>query len=648
MRRSRFFTICIGLALACTAAAPQRAESAPINGDNKSALFPAIRDGDLAAVKALLATKQNLNAQDNTGTTALMQAALNADVEMMKLLVIRGADLNAQNASGATALLWSLHEPDKVKLLLDHGAKVSEAAVFAAVVIPGASRTVTMLGEKGADFNLSRGGFTPLMAATRGGDIETIRYLLDRGADARAKSLSGYTALFGAASWPGNAQIVRLLLQKGADPNTRVAVTAPVSDLFTPAMSAAMRGDGESLQHLLVAGADVNIQGGDFGRTALLWSATTGREEVIRLLLGKGADLGAKDHLGNSAWDWAKRRGDTSITKLIEKADRTKHPQADASDELARLQIDLGPEAVGRAVAKSLPLLQRSGETFTTRKGCVSCHHQSLVAMTVGLVRKHGFDVDEEIANRERTGVLHNFERSRERILVGAGVTDELVPAYSLAGLAAEEQQPNVTTDALVHFLVLRQRPDGSWLTPVYRPPHDASEFTFTALAVRGLRLFAPKGRKNEIARRIALARDWLLRAQPSETEDSSFQLLGLAWANADRPLIEVALAALLREQRSDGGWAQLHTLRSDAYATGQALFALHVGGGLAVNDPAYRRGVEFLLKNQLADGSWLVPTRSFPLQPYVETNFPHGRSQFISIAATCWATMALALTRAP
>ena len=86
-------------------------------------------------------------------------------------------------------------------------------------------------------------------------------------------------------------------------------------------------------------------------------------------------------------------------------------------------------------------------------------------------------------------------------------------------------------------------------------------------------------------------------------------------------------------------------TLASDAYATGLALYALHQGGGVAVDHPAYRRGVEFLLRTQLADGSRFVASRSFPIVEYSKSGFPHGRSQFISAAATCWATMALTLT---
>jgi squalene cyclase len=84
--------------------------------------------------------------------------------------------------------------------------------------------------------------------------------------------------------------------------------------------------------------------------------------------------------------------------------------------------------------------------------------------------------------------------------------------------------------------------------------------------------------------------------------------------------------------------------MQSDAYATGEALVALSEAG-MASRNPVYRRGVEFLLKTQLADGSWFVQTRSHQTQIYFESGFPHGRSQFISAAATNWATRALILS---
>jgi squalene cyclase len=261
--------------------------------------------------------------------------------------------------------------------------------------------------------------------------------------------------------------------------------------------------------------------------------------------------------------------------------------------------------------------------------------------MTVGLARKHGFKVDETIAGEERAHVLRDMAGRVRPLLFGTGI-DSTLPAQVLAGLAAEDEPASRTTDALVHYLVLRQGPDGHWQGENNRPPDDASDFHFTALAVRGLQAYAPKGRSREIAARVDRARRWLQDAEPTDTTDRVFQLLGLGWAQADREAVARAVTNLLREQRADGGWSQLPTLASDAYATGLALCALHQGGGVAVDHAAYRRGVEFLLRTQTADGSWFVASRSFPVVEYSGSGFPHGRSQFISAAATCWSAMAL------
>jgi hypothetical protein len=58
-----------------------------------------------------------------------------------------------------------------------------------------------------------------------------------------------------------------------------------------------------------------------------------------------------------------------------------------------------------------------------------------------------------------------------------------------------------------------------------------------------------------------------------------------------------------------------------------------------------YRRGADFLLRTQLEDGTWFVRSRGFGFQPFAEFGFPHGKSQFISAAATSWAVMALSHT---
>jgi squalene cyclase len=125
-------------------------------------------------------------------------------------------------------------------------------------------------------------------------------------------------------------------------------------------------------------------------------------------------------------------------------------------------------------------------------------------------------------------------------------------------------------------------------------------------------------------------------------------KVLGLAWAKADSPALKEAARRLAADQRTDGGWSQLSTLGTDAYATGMALFALHEANALKPADAAYQRGVAFLVGTQNPDGSWHVKSRALGFQPYFESGYPHGHDQWISAAGGAWATAALALTAEP
>ena len=101
---------------------------------------------------------------------------------------------------------------------------------------------------------------------------------------------------------------------------------------------------------------------------------------------------------------------------------------------------------------------------------------------------------------------------------------------------------------------------------------------------------------------------------------------------------------ALIATQHEDGGWSQLAGLNSDAYATGEALYALRVGAGISSSEDAIQRGRRYLVKTQLEDGSWYVHRRAFPFQPTMKSGFPNGRDSWISAAATSWAVMGLSL----
>ena len=83
-------------------------------------------------------------------------------------------------------------------------------------------------------------------------------------------------------------------------------------------------------------------------------------------------------------------------------------------------------------------------------------------------------------------------------------------------------------------------------------------------------------------------------------------------------------------------------TLESDAYATGEALYTLARFVKDPLTDPAWQRGLRFLLERQDDDGTWHVARRAFPFQPTMNSGFPYHRDSWISAAATSWAVLAL------
>src|SRR5262249_33966670 len=158
-------------------------------------------------------------------------------------------------------------------------------------------------------------------------------------------------------------------------------------------------------------------------------------------------------------------------------------------------------------------------------------------------------------------------------------------------------------TDATVRFIKAMQTAAGNWDSLASRrPPMSAGTFQTTALAIYSLRMYGRPVEKEETAQVIARAAAWLESAHPVRTQDRAFHLLGLKWADAKASVIAGAAKALANTQREDGGWSQMETMASDAYATGEALYALHVGGSMAASNGVYAKGVKYLLGTQAAD----------------------------------------------
>jgi hypothetical protein len=306
-------------------------------------------------------------------------------------------------------------------------------------------------------------------------------------------------------------------------------------------------------------------------------------------------------------------------------------------------------DEVHEAVARALPLIEKGSAGHLTQRTCFACHNQAVPILALETARSRGFPVDEEQVQKHLCSIADFLDRNRANYLKGRGQGGQADTAgYALWTLELSGWKPDRTTDAVAEYLLLYNPDVDHWCGSGNRPPSEGSPFTVTYLAVRGLQTFGTAEQKERIDGRLCAVGAWLARTPAQDTEDRVFRLRAVQRLGCPAGDVRGAAQELIKTQRPDGGWAQRDGMESDAYATGTALVALHEAAGLAPGDPVYQRGVAYLLAAQLEDGSWHVRSRSKPFQTYFESGFPHGKDQFISLAASSWAATALALALPP
>jgi ankyrin repeat protein len=619
-------------------------------------LFNAIRGGNTTFIKAHL-SKSDLAVRDKRGATPLMHAAAFGNFETLKLLLDAGADVNAHSDHNATALLWAARDPEKARLLIERGADVNATSIegqtplIAAATRPDSSPVIALLIAKGANINFQEGRrqFTALNVSAESGDLESVRLLLSKGANASLPNRFGVTPL-GSAPTGRRVEIAQLLLQKGLDVNAGTTDAGRVTNgtidrlKVTALHNAAAVGPVEMVRTLLKGGADVHAR--DSRKlTPLFFSLATEYPsvEMVQTLLQAGADVNARDNTGETPLDWAEKFGNPQVIALLNNSG-AKNGIIYQSPKLP--SAERPKPAV--ALARSMTLLESSSAEFFKKSLCVSCHHQPLIARTQAMARLAGIPVNEKAAKEQLSQIATQWVGPQEEFLQGlfpGGGANRL--AEMLLGLKASNYPADSITDSAVVAVALSQKPDGRWASGEVqlRPPLTESDIAATARILRVLQEYSIPARKQEFLKRAVRAQAWLKTVKVIRTEDAYMRLSGLKWSGASDADLRNAAKTVLALQRPDGGWGNNPNMPSDAYETGNAMVALAESKTIRVTDDTYQRGIQYLLSTQFPDGSWHVRSRAIKFQPYFESGFPFGHDQWISAAATSWASQAIALS---
>lgn len=274
-------------------------------------------------------------------------------------------------------------------------------------------------------------------------------------------------------------------------------------------------------------------------------------------------------------------------------------------------------DTIRGVVQKSLPYIDKRGQSWKNSKGCHSCHRTTFTVWALNRATEKGLEVDpgklaqwnekgrqwQAFARKKKAKEMNDSDG--EKLLQGE---NSAVSQMLLGRPLGEDPGKAAWIAQYRKSLLSAQEKNGSWkakgqLPKQKRPLRETTEAN-TFWAVLALADYEDGNPATETSIKKAL--DWAGKSPGGiSTEWWSTKLL------VERQLGKKAKAdalrkTLLEKQNPDGGWGWLTEESSDALGTGFALYALG-NDDVPISDPRIKKSIQFLASNQTKDGSWIV-----------------------------------------
>jgi uncharacterized protein len=314
----------------------------------------AVKSGDVATVKALIAQKVAVNAPAPDSSTPLDWAVESGNLEIANLLLAAGADAKTSTRYKITPLALAAENGD--------------------------APMIARLLEAGADANsTSEEGQTMLMTAARNGNVAAIKLLLTHGAKVSAvEPYRGQTALMWAAG-NGNANAEALLIEFGAE------VHATSKAGYTALLFAVLNNQIEAARTLLEHGANVEDKAPD-GTTALNMAIVNCYYDLASVLLDFKANPNAPDPRGSALHSviWLNKPGASwEAAGLAQDPEPVPRPTGKVGAlQMAEKLLQKGANPNARITWQEMPMTIGLGTTRNPPEINLGRHYLSFVGAT--------------------------------------------------------------------------------------------------------------------------------------------------------------------------------------------------------------------------------------------------------------------------